>query len=175
MNVPALQARFQMLLLVTGILLPSIVFGRQSSGVDVCAAANGPTKKTSVVVRGEGQLVDEGLALSSASCPIAKTGYDQVPTVILVKVAFFSTPEVRTRFVRSQSESGLQSPRLNIEVRGILNCRARMRFIRSGTDIVGANGFGDFGLYKCEMSDAVLLRIEETREQPERRLPPKPK
>jgi hypothetical protein len=163
--------------LVNGFLIVARLLGAESGAVDVCTAAKVATssKGATVVVRGTGQVLDDGLALASASCPIATTGYDRLPTVILVNVLSFATPDARNRFLRAKSEKGRASPMLDVEVRGTLNCRARMRFIRSGPDIVGANGFGTFGLYKCALDSAELMQIADSKVQQERNSPPKPK
>lgn len=160
-----------------GVLAVTPFLAAETGVVDVCAAAKRATsgKRTTVLVRGAGQVMDDGLTLASTSCPIAKTSYDQLPTVILVNVTSFATPEARSRFIRAESAKGRGSPLLDVEARGILNCRARMRFIRSGQDIVGANGFGAFGLYKCSLDSAELVHIVNANVQPEPNLPPKPK
>lgn len=160
------RSRLCICLLINALALVSRLLGAED-GVDVCTAAKGgSSKKSSVVVRGRGQALDEGLALASELCPVAKTGYDEVPTVILVHVVSFATPEAKGRFLRAEAEKGLSSPLLDIEVSGTIECRARMRFIKSGKDVVGANGFGGFGLYKCSMNSAELLEIRDSRVQP---------
>jgi hypothetical protein len=165
-----------MLWLVNSVLIVSRFVGAQG-GMDVCTAAKTAStgKGVAILVRGRGQVLDDGLALASELCPIARTGYDRVPTVILVNVTSFATPEVRSRFVHAESERGRGSPTLDVEARGTLNCRAHMRFIRSGPDIVGANGFGILGLYRCTLNHAELIWVADAKMQPNRTSPSNPK
>lgn len=165
------------LLFLAGILhLLSFSLGAQPRIFDVCAAAKHfhPDMDKSVVVRGVGALSIEGLLLGSSSCPIARSGPDPIPMIILVDVVSFATPDIKKRFLLLKAERRSGSLVLNLEIRGNLNCRKRLKFVRDGQDIVGADGYGVDGLYKCTLSSAELMMMERSEVQPSsipRRIP----
>ena len=170
------QGTFRMLWVLNSVFSAASFLGGERP-LDVCTAAKAASsrKGATVLVRGTGQVLDDGLALASISCPIVKTVYDQLPTVILVKVTSFATLDARSRCFRAESEKGRASPTLDVEVRGKLICRARVRFIRSGPDIVGGNGLGTLGLYKCTLNSARLMQIADSKVQTGAKFPSKTK
>ncbi len=168
MNSLKLEPGFKLLLLIGSLRLLSFDLNAQSRALDVCAAAKSfhSYENNIVVVRGVGTLSIEGLLLGSGSCPIPRSGPDPLPTIILVNVVSFATPDLKNRFLRAEAERRSGSQALHLEVRGNLNCRKHLKFIRDGPDIIGADGYGVDGLYKCTLNSAELILMSSSEVQP---------
>jgi len=97
----------------------SCLLGAENT-LDVCKAAKVVLSgnQSTLIIRGTGQVLDEGLVVGSMSCPIAKMWYGPLPTMIVVSITSSATPAAKARFSRAEKEVGLASPMLDVVVRG---------------------------------------------------------
>ena len=129
--------------------------------VDICTALQSGSRR-GVTLRGTGRITPDGFVLGDQTCPVAKTSKDELPTIILVEIASFSSTSDQTTFEKSQSSRhGVSNPFQTL-IRGDLNCRTSFRFQTSDNgEIVTGNGYGANGLIKCKLVKGQVLVLRE--------------
>jgi hypothetical protein len=137
-------------------------FGRESSlePLDVCMAVKSRTTGLAVV-RGTARLRADGLLVGDYTCAVAASIANVIPSMVLVDIQTFSSPEIRDRFNKLRGSSG-HPPLLQVVVRGTLQCKQQLRFFtHADGETATADGYGDYGLAKCRMQKAELRFLYE--------------
>jgi hypothetical protein len=145
------------------ILLPRIE-GADRNPMKICEAVE-HRAASEIVVAGLAQSTQEGLIMGDLSCPVFRLKGIRIPAAIVVTPRSFGTDEIKRQF--SSIKPSLDSPRMRVVVRGIIECKNSLRFNVSDDrrDITGGDGYGVHGFYKCSISDGRLEVLEPPKER----------
>lgn len=113
-----------------------------------------------VSVKGTAQAMKEGLVVEDPSCPVFRLGRIRIPTAVLVNVRKFASDETKNRF--AAISPGISSPLLSVVVSGELECKEKLRFQLTDDrrEVVAADGYGQYGFWKCSMANGRLDAIQ---------------
>jgi hypothetical protein len=136
------------------IALLSLQQSSDKSIENICAVSQSPASRL-VSLRGTGGKSGRDAVFVNYTCSVATTSDFTLPTTVLLNIRGFKDAETARRFQSLSVKTIFQAI-----VRGIIECRHPLKLRRSDDgDIVGGNGYGENGLYKCRMTNARLLDL----------------
>jgi len=146
---------------IAGVCLGQTHTTRVSRALDVCTVTEGGSRE-GVTLRGTGRITPDGFVIGDRTCPLAKIPTAELPSIILVDVAAFSSKSDQAMFEKIHfSRYGVSDP-FQALVRGDLKCQVNFRFQTSDDgDIVTGNGYGPNGLIRCRLLKAQVLVLRQ--------------
>jgi hypothetical protein len=134
---------------------------RNGGSLDVCTAVAIRNHRT-ISIRGTGWNSPDGLVIGDRTCPVAQHSTHEVPAMILLDHISFASAQDRSVLEKSPfSRRGVSDP-FQIHARGALQCQTDFQFrLSDDGDIVAGNGYGPYGLIKCKLVNAEILRLRQ--------------